>query len=341
VPQAAVVISHRLWQRRIADVGSTVHLDGVPATVVGVMPRSFTGFTRGADVWVPLHVMPRIHGNSRWIEHLDGQYGMMIARVRQGSSIELAASQLAAATPKLQAMFPDRAGPRGRIERGAGLVRLDEARRHPLLKPLLRLLSVAVGAVLLIVCANVAGLLLARGRARQSEMGVRVALGAGRGRIARQVMTESLVLAVLGAIPGVALGVWGAAALTTVRPRLPETGVLLRGTDILEGVSVAPDWRVLSFAALISIVVGLLFGVAPAFVAAKANVGDLLNTGRSWLETGRVRGRRSLVVTQVALATMLLVGAGLMVRSLQVLLRANLGFDPKGVVVVRLASPDT
>jgi predicted permease len=221
------------------------------------------------------------------------------------------------------------------------VVRFAEARQHPLIRPLLLVLSIAVAGVLLIVCANLAGLLLARARAREAELGVRIALGAGRGRLARQLLTESVVLALLGAIPGIAIAYGGALALARLRPTLPPNYVLLRSVDLLEGVSLVPDARILAFATLLTVLVGLLFGAAPAVAASRMNIAELIKVAANRSGTGRTRGRRSLVVAQVALATTLLVGAGLMVRSFRAMMKSDIGFVPDHIVKLRISGGDS
>jgi predicted permease len=253
----------------------------------------------------------------------------------------MADAQLKNAAKTLNTLFPPTVfGSRKAVWSG-GAVEFAAARRHPLIRPLLVVLSIAVGGVLLIVCANLAGLLLARARARNAELGVRIALGAGRGRLVRQLLTESMVLAVLGGIPGIAIAYGGALAIARLRPTLPPNYVLLRSVDLLQGVSLAPDWRVVTFAVLLTVLVGLLFGAAPALAASRTNIAELIKVAANRGGTTRARGRRSLVIGQVALATTLLVAAGLMVRSFRALLRSDIGFEPTNIVMLRLSGGDS
>ena len=341
---AVAVISESLWRRHFAAdrsaIGSTAALDKLPVTIIGVMPASFTGIRENVEMWVPLEAV-NVLDSPRRREQMEGGMGAVVARLAPDATLAIADAQVKAAARTLNTVFPPLAfGPRN-ATRSGGAVGFAEARQHPLIRPLLLVLSIAVAGVQLIVCANLAGLLLARARAREAEMGLRIALGAGRGRLARQLLTESIVLAFLGAIPGLAIAYGGAQALAHLRPALPPNYVLLRSVDLLQGASLAPDWRVLTFALAVTLVVGIVFGAAPAFAASRTNIADLIKVAASRGATTRARGRRALVIGQVSLATTLLVGAGLMVRSFQALLRTDIGFVPDNMIKLRLAGGDS
>ncbi|HEX6053324.1 MAG TPA: ABC transporter permease [Gemmatimonadaceae bacterium] len=340
---AVAVLSEPLWRRLFggdsAVLGTTVVLDQLPVTIVGVMPASFPGIRENAEMWLPVTAVSEL-ARARGRQQFEGGSGTVIARLKPQASLAAANAQVLAASAEINKLLPPpRFGPREAVWSG-GVIGFAEARRHPLIRPLLVVLSVAVAGVLLIVCANVAGLLLARARARESELGVRIALGAGRGRLARQMLTESLVLAVLGGVPGVLVAYFGATTLARLRPTLPLNFALLRSVDLLEGVSLAPDWRVLTFISLLTVVVGLAFGTVPALAASRTSIAELVKAAANRGGTTRARGRRALVVGQVALATILLVAAGLMVRSFRGLLRSDFGFNADDVVMMRLAGGD-
>lgn len=341
---AVALISDQLWRTRYGGdartIGATILINGAPVTVVGVMPSGFTGFTVAADVWMPVRMTAHIDPSARWTNRLNALRGTMIARARPGVRLAALRRELIAAAPGVNQMVAEQSvGVGGDV--GVGVMSLQEARRHPFIKPILQLMAVGVASLLLIVCANIASLLLARGHARRGELGVRLALGASQRRVGRQVLTESTLLGVLGLPLGVLLAFTAADAIVRLRPTLPENWVLLRGTDLLAGASLSPNVRVLLFAAIVAGLATRLFGSGPALVASRIDAARLLTSATDSHATTPTRGRQALVASQVALATLLLVIAGLMTRSLGGLLRADLGFEPNGVTVVSIASMDT
>ena len=344
VPTTAGMISDRLWRNSFggdpAIIGRIILINATPVSVVGIMPRGFNGFAVGGDVWLPLRMMARIDPSARWTERLTAQFGTVIARMAPGLTIPLLQKQLDAALPivneNASARFvaPD-------AERGVGVMTLAEARRHPLVKPILQLMAVAVVSLLLTVCANIASILLARGHARRGEMGVRIALGASQRRVGRQILTESTLLGAIGLPFGILLGFYFADGIAGLRPVLPQNWVLLRGTDLLAGASLAPNLRVLAFSSVLAGVATLFFGTGPAIAASRVDPATLITSSGDSHTAAPVRGRQFLVMAQVALATILLVTAGLMTRSLRALLATDLGFRADRVVTLHLTSMDT
>ncbi|HJQ22475.1 MAG TPA: ABC transporter permease [Blastocatellia bacterium] len=322
-----IILSQGLWQRRFGGdaniVGQAITINGRPFTVVGVMPAHFKHprpeSNRKAEMWVPLQVDYAKAGRR-------GDYLGVIARLKPGATIEQARAEMSTIAAQLEQQYPDTNNGWGTIvvslhERFVGDVR-----------PVLVVLLGAVGFLLLIACANVANLLLARAAARQKEMAIRTALGARRWRIIRQLLTESVLLAVVGGALGLLLALWGVEALVALSPgNLPRLN------------EVNLDTRVLLFTFGVSLVTGVLFGLFPALQAANPNLNETLKEGgRGMSESGRGgRARQLLVVAEVALALVPLVGAGLMVKSFIHLQEVNPGFDPDRVLAVEVYLPGT
>ncbi len=314
-----VVLSDLLWRERFgADpgaLGATVALDGQPYTVVGVMPPGFE-FPNDARLWRPIHLSPET-------ARRDFQYLRVLARLRPGRSPEAAAEALSAIAARLEQAYPETN--RGR---GVTVVGLTEQLVGDL-RPALLVLWGAVGLVLLIACANLASLLVARAAARSEELAVRSALGAGRRRLARQFLGESLVLAAIGGVLGLGVAAGGARLLVGFNP------VPIPGTE--EGLL---DARVVLFTLGVTLAAGLLFGVLPALRPASDLASPLREAGRSsgsrlpWLRGG-------LIVVEIALATVLTVGAGLLIQTFVRLRGVDPGFDPSGVLAVQVALPPT
>ena len=314
VPARVVVLSHGLWQRLFGGdpgaLGRTLRLDGAEYQVVGVMPARYD-FPRRADLWTPLAPSPTA---SRGDHRL-----AVLGRLRPGATLERALADLQSIAAELAKLYPDSNRDWGVHMEGLG----DWLVGRELRTRVLVLLG-AVGLLLLMACVNVANLLLARAGARGREMSVRAALGAGRGRIVRQLMTESLVLAALGAALGVALT---AAAI----PLLRDVG----GESVPRLNELRVDWRVLLFGVGASLVTGLLFGTAPALHASRTNLADALRGGARVLGTGPLR--TGLTVASVALSMLLLVGAGLVGTSFARLMRVDPGFAPQHVLTGQIA----
>lgn len=309
-----VVIGYGLWQRTFAGdpavIGRTVRLDGDPYTIVGVMPREFAFapfWAVGAELWAPLPLankQTQRGGNSLRV----------FARLKPDVTLAQAQADITAVTTRLEQTFPG-------TNRNVTVVSLKE-RVVGNTRLALVVFLVAVGFVLLIACANVAHMLLARAAARQREVAVRLALGATRLQIVRQFLTESLLLAGLSGLAGLALAAGGIQLLIAFTPgNLPR----------VEQMTL--DGRVLAFTLGVSVLTGVIFGLVPALQSARPAFGENLKAGRG--NTGhkrQARVRDLLIASELALALMLLVGAGLMVRSLGALQAVDAGFDPRGVL---------
>jgi putative ABC transport system permease protein len=315
---AAVVLSYTLWQRRFAldpaIIGKRVTVEGDASTVVGVMPEGFS-FPLDAEAWVPADVSPK-RGN---------MYLRVIARLRPGVTAAQAQAELQLINDRIYQNRPE-----GRDEPTTAVVSLHEHIVGDIRSSLLVFLA-AVGSVLLIACANVANLLLAQAATRPKELAVRTALGASRQRIVRQLLTESVLLSILGGALGLMLAIW-----------LLRLFVVLAPSDIPRIDAIAIDGWVLGFTLLLSVGTGLLFGLAPVARATTPDLNVSLQEGssRASASAERNRIRKTLVVGEVSLALILLIGAGLLIRSFIELRRTPIGFDPTGTLTATMTLPD-
>ena len=322
------VISHSLWRRRFgsdpAAVGKTVTLDGRPTTIVGVMPPDFRFPGHDTDVWKPAAFdADLLSPNNRGSHFLSA-----VARLRPGFTLGRAREEVAALA-RAQGEENRNTYPRGF---GASLRPLDEEVVGPSVRTSLFLMLFAVGALLLIACANVANLLLARAASRRKEVAVRTALGAGRARIMRQLLTESVLLSLAGGAAGLVLALWGVDLLVTLAPE---------GTPRVAEVGL--DARVVAFTFGVSLLTGVVFGLAPALYASKVDLNESLKEGGRGGTEGASRGRLRglLVVGEFALALVVLACAGLLVRSFARVLEERPGFDARGVLTMRLVLPES
>jgi putative ABC transport system permease protein len=316
-----VVLSHGLWQRRFGGQASVlnqpIQLNGKSYTVIGIMPADYQYPSR-VEMWVPVgQLSDRAEWKSRG--NHPGLYG--VGRLKPGVTFDQAVADMARVASNLAAQYPDSNTNNGIRLRPLLEIYVSDIRRA------LWVIFAAVAFVLLIACANIANLLLARATARRKEMAIRSALGAGRWRIARQLLTESILLSVVGGVLGLVLGRWGIKLILYISPdaipRAREIGL---------------DWKVLGFTIGISFITGILFGLVPALQAGEVDVHETLkDTGRG--VSGRQWLRSSLVVVEVATTLILLIGAGLMIRSFYLLQKVNPGFSYEHLTSFSISLP--
>ena len=332
-----VVLSHGLWQRRFggdpAIVGKSITLNRQPFAVVGVAAEGFTGtFLFGApDMWVPMMMHDVMQPGFDWYEQRRGLFLFAFGRLKPGQTVAQADANLKTIAAQLESSYPtDNKG------RSAGVMPLIEARTNPgggggnQIATIATLLMVIVGLVLLIACANIANLLLARATARRREIAMRLALGARRGRLVRQLLTESVLLALIGGGAGLVVAFWTLDALRAIDIPIPANVLINLGLDP----------KVLTFALVVSVLTGLLFGLAPALQATRTEIVPVLknemvpsagNSPRRFLRWLNLR--KGLVISQVALSLVALVAAGLFLRSLRQTQNIDPGFETDGVMM--------
>ena len=318
-----VILSHQLWERRFGGdmfiVNKMINLDGRATMVVGVMPASFHFPDKDTELWTPLAI-----SNDLFAENNRGSHFLnVVARLRPNVTLPQARADLDTVTARLSQEH------RNTYPSGFGAtVRSLHEDTVGNLRPAMFVLLAAVGLVLLVACANVAHLRLANATTRYREIAIRVALGANRGRVMRQFLTESLLLSIIGGGLGLALAVWGVQILVALipkdTPRLEEIGL---------------DYRVVWFTLGVSIFSGLVFGVAPALQAAKTDLNEALKEGGRGGTEGsrRLRLRSLLVISEFALALLLLIGAGLVLKSFRRLQEVKPGFEPANLLTMRVA----
>jgi macrolide transport system ATP-binding/permease protein len=326
------VISYQMWQDRFhgdpSIIGGTQVLNGLPHTIVGVTPKGFFGTFVGYafQFWVPASMQAQFDAGVYKLEDRGARWIEGYVRLKPGVSIGEAQAELSALAARLEQDHPD-------TNRGRG-IRLFPLWQTPFnnagaLLPTLGIALVVVLAVLLIACANVGNLLLVRAFARQQELTIRLSLGAGRARLVKQLVTEGVILSSIAAIGGVAVASWLRNALALLTP--PRGGVLLRLPGEL-------DWRVLAVSAGVSVVATLLFALVPAVLASHVNLAGALRSGSGSVVGAHQRAwvRSTLVLVQVSLSLLLLIGAGLLILSMQAVRNASPGFSVDGVVTTSI-----
>ena len=318
-----VVLSDGFWKRHFgADpriIGMNIILDGAPYEVVGITaPGAQTEAQAPPDLWIPLQIDP--NSNSQV------EYFLALARLKPGVTLNMARAQLHISAEEYRRKFPNTITMQAGYSFGADPV--EDAMVNNI-RPSLLILLGTVALVLLIACANVANLLLFRGAGRRREIAIRLALGAARTRIVRQLLTESVMLAVAGGAVGFLVGRAGIRSLLNLNPAIPRIGAY--------GYHVAFDWRVLTFTALISLLTGIVFGLMPAFESARSDLNTGLKAGQSGVGFQRNATRSMMVVSEVSLALVLLIGAGLLIRSFIDLQAVKLGFDAHNVLTLRMS----
>jgi predicted permease len=325
--EPVVVLGHALWQRRFAGdsgvIGRRVHVNGQNVTIIGVAPPRFLGAEAGYDLqlWAPLASYDRLGEREGELRTVYSRWLTVFGRLDAGTSLEQARAELDAVGRRLAREHPE-------LELGAtsaGALPFSAGDAPRILRPLFTALLGVTAVLLLIVCANVANLMLARSAARRRELGVRAALGAGRARLARHLLAECLALAIPGALLGVALASWGRDALHAL---VPFSGMPLV-------VDTPLDLRVLAFAMALTVFAVLVFGMAPVLRASRSDFGVVLKGGSASSGVSRSRLRRGLVVAQIALSLTAVVSAALFVRTLRALELIDPGFrDPSHVLLV-------
>jgi putative ABC transport system permease protein len=328
----SVVISKGLWERLFAAdphiIGQKLIVNSEPLTITGVMPAGFD-FPEGNNLWVrsryrvPENPLDLSKDPSAERGH---QYFSVVALLKPNVEIEQAQAEMDTISRRLEQQYPN-----DNMGRSASLISLREEEVGEV-RPILLVLFGAVGFVLLIVCANVANLLMARAATRQKEIAIRIALGAGRRRIAQQLLTESVMLALAGGSAGLLVALWGISPLVALIP-----------ADIHGMQNIGVDARVLGFTMLVSLLTGVVFGLLPALGASKTDLNESLKeSGRSSTEGRRGSSlRASLIVSEIAMSLVLLIGAGLMIKSFVRLQQVDLGFATENLLTMRLTLPQS
>jgi predicted permease len=326
------LVSHGFWQSRFGEspnaVGAVLTLDGLRMQVVGVLPADFDGVTGGVDIWVPMSALRQI-GDPGYLEDPWNLHFQVLGRLEPEATMETARVELQSLAVRMRDRYPAPEGA-SRLMAGADVLAYREARTNPLARASMLALFGAVLLVLLMATANLAGLVMARGATRVREAAVRASLGAARSRLVRQFMTESLILALVGGVAGIALAGFGVDLLGTwLSNALGTTGG--RELQYLNPAALGIDWTVVAFACILTACVGVAFGLVPAWQGSRADPTTAMRGGRTqtlgnrW--SGLPLGRNGLIAVQVGLAMVLLSGATVMMNGLRTMQEVPLGYD--------------
>jgi predicted permease len=335
----AAVISHEFWQHRLGGipdvVGKHIQVEGHPFTIIGVTPKWFTGFTRGEppEITLPITAAPLVEDGNSNLERGGAYWLFVVGRLKEGVSIEQARAQLQSFwAAALQATADTRQGSRLQtylsmsLNVSSAAVGVAEDMRSQFTRPLFVLWGLA-GLTMLVACLNLANLMLAHGAARSHELGMRVVLGASRGSLVRQLLTESLTLSLSGALLGLAFAYWACRLLLFL---------IAQGTSMSVTLDLRPDWRVLSFTIFLAILTGILFGIVPAWRCSMLNPAATLQQGTYSLTERAGKLGKILASSQIAFSLVLLLGAGLLVRTFAALRSSDLGFRTDNLLEVSL-----
>jgi putative ABC transport system permease protein len=332
-----VMISHRLWQERFGGepevIGKTVELDKAPHTIIGVLDPGFKGQDGTTDFWAPFNLV--VQPGSGILTEPDISWFEVIGRLNRGASRQQAEAGLSLATRQITEKYP---WPKGRSNLKDGQIKpvpLRDRKLNPVIRQSFLILLAAVGFVLLIACANLANLMMTRMTSRRKELAVRLAVGATRWRVVRQLLVESIVISFIGGMFGLLLSVWGVDLLNKYKPAAAGSIFWANYTNAFNFFSISLDAPVALFNFALAGITGVLFGLIPAIQATQADVNEVLKEGAD-VSAGafrrRLNPRQALVVLEIAITLALVIGAGLMVRSFAKLQAIDLGFDPDRIL---------